>query len=276
MFKVESFGESWIDFELPFPCEVHHCVPKSQPSPVKYSVLTHYTEPTQLKFSSEDVRRYHSLFDLILTSDEELLDLDNAKLALWGSRWVTELPSSKRFEVSFLYSGGVGSENFFRGYRDRRALWMMGDRIEIEKRFYTSVMRPPSNLAFPNPYPYSSKNTLFESMFTVVIENEYIDNWFTEKLIDALSTYTVPIYLGCPNVHRYFSSSGIILPSSIEDIPRLLNDLTPVDYWSRMPFLLENFVASKRFWDATGNMRSYILEAFNEAPRHRFFGGGLP
>jgi len=262
LFKVENFGVSWIDIELPFPCEIHHCTPRAQPSPNRYKVLSHYTEPDQLKSSPEDVRRWHSLFDLILTNDESLLDLSNARFAVFGSRWVDRMPNSKKFGVSFLYSGGIGNEGVFRGYRDRRILWSRSSEIQIEKSFYTSVTRPPGGVDDLKPYPYPDKNELFNSMFSVVIENDYTKNWFTEKIVDALSTYTIPIYLGCPNISKYFDVNGMILPDTVDSIPGLLNSLTPESYWSRIPYMLDNFKSSQKYWSFLDNMKGHILKAY--------------
>jgi hypothetical protein len=192
------------------------------------------------------------------------LDLGNARFAVFGSRWVDRMPDSKKFGVSFLYSGGIGNEEIFRGYRDRRILWSRLSEIKIEKSFYTSVTRPPGGIDDPKPYPYPDKNELFHSMFSVVIENDYTKNWFTEKIIDPLSTYTIPIYLGCPNISNYFDVNGMIIPDTVDSIPELLNSLTPEDYWSRMSCMLNNFKQSESYWSALANMKEQIVKAYSK------------
>jgi len=172
------------------------------------------------------------------------------------------MPNSKKFGVSFLYSGGIGNEGVFRGYRDRRILWSRSSEIQIEKSFYTSVTRPPGGVDDLKPYPYPDKNELFNSMFSVVIENDYTKNWFTEKIVDALSTYTIPIYLGCPNISKYFDVNGMILPDTVDSIPGLLNSLTPESYWSRIPYMLDNFKSSQKYWSFLDNMKGHILKAY--------------
>jgi hypothetical protein len=42
-------------------------------------------------------------------------------------------------------------------------------------------------------------------LFTVVIENDSKDNYWTEKLSDAILGYAQPIYAGAPNVGSYFN-----------------------------------------------------------------------
>ncbi len=259
MIKVENFGESWIDFELPFACEVHHCFPRQQPSPDRYSVLNHYTEPRPLKAASEDVRRYHGAFNLILTNEESLLDLPNVRFSLFGGKWVSRVPQTKSFGVSFLYSNGIGNEQLFSGYRDRRAIWNRKNEIRIQKSFYTSTKRPPADIVDPNPYPYLLKDQLFDSMFSIIVENAYEPHYFTEKLIDAFSTYTVPIYLGADNISRYFRPEGMIIPKSLDDMIEIINSLSAEDYWRRLPALVENRELSSRFWDQVGTLRENIV-----------------
>ncbi|MEO9804468.1 MAG: glycosyltransferase family 10 [Reichenbachiella sp.] len=44
--------------------------------------------------------------------------------------------------------------------------------------------------------------------YSVAIENEYLDDWFTEKLYDCFLAHTVPIYYGCPNLKEYFDPNS--------------------------------------------------------------------
>ena len=51
--------------------------------------------------------------------------------------------------------------------------------------------------------------------FSIVIENAAIDNYFTEKLLNCFAVGTIPIYLGCRNINKFFNMDGII---SLNDI----------------------------------------------------------
>jgi hypothetical protein len=53
--------------------------------------------------------------------------------------------------------------------------------------------------------PIEDKRDALDSyQYSIVIENEAIDNYWTEKLSDTIIGYTVPIYFGAPNVQKYF------------------------------------------------------------------------
>lgn len=264
MFKAENFGVGWLDLSFPFPCEIHHCVAKRQPDPGRFSVLTHYTEPRPLKWPIDQVRQYAGLFDLILTNEEALLDLPNAQFALFGGCWIKEAPRAKRFELSFLYSNGVGAEQHFAGYRARRAIWEAQEQITLPKAFYTSSMRPPERVENLAPYPFDSKTPLFESMFSVIVENDDQPHYFTEKIVDALRTHTVPLYFGAPNIGKYFDMEGILAFQTAEELVQAANALTPDDYWRRMPAMVRNFQIAEHYLDLLRNMERYVKEGFRQ------------
>jgi hypothetical protein len=121
-------------------------------------------------------------------------------------------------------------------------------------------MRPPEGVLDLAPYPYSDKAGLFESMFSIIVENEYQDHYFTEKLIDCLRSYTVPIYFGAPNIAKYFDPAGMLLPASLDEMFEMVNRLTPADYWERLNAMEGNFQRSRHYWDLLRNLGLYIEE----------------
>jgi hypothetical protein len=79
---------------------------------------------------------------------------------------------------------------------------------------------------------------LKDYMFSVSIENDDSDMYFTEKLTDNFVMGTVPVYLGSRKViEKYFDSNGVIF---LEDDPTL-STLTPEKYKSMIPSIKKNF-----------------------------------
>jgi hypothetical protein len=71
--------------------------------------------------------------------------------------------------------------------------------------------------------------------FTVVIENEARDNYWTEKLSDAILGYAQPIYFGAPNIHIFFEGDVIGHPYGVES-SQLINIVSkkiegPIHSW---------------------------------------------
>jgi FkbM family methyltransferase len=71
-----------------------------------------------------------------------------------------------------------------------------GDQIDLFGRGIQDFDEKYSVLA---PYKYS-----------IAIENDFEDDWMTEKVIDPILTYTMPIYFGCPNLDKYLSDTSYL------------------------------------------------------------------
>jgi hypothetical protein len=86
--------------------------------------------------------------------------------------------------------------------------------------------------------------------FDISIENEFIENWFTDKIIDAWVAKVVPIYCGCPNLADFgFDTSGVLYFSSIDDLKGLLQRITPNTYASMSVAIETNYNLAKKWID---------------------------
>jgi hypothetical protein len=241
------------NMKFPFKCQIHNCnvdvsIPKENHD---FNVLVHCTEPRNFKSSNETIEAHHEYYDLILTSEIELLRLKNAELMAFGSCSLQRkdfFRDKKKFGVSFLYSRGNGAYGL-RGYELREEIWNRQEEIKIPRFFWTSnSKRAELNTNKINPYPYKTKAELMDTMYTIVIENSMEHNYFTEKLIDSLCCFTIPIYAGCPNINKYFSSSAIISAYTADDIIKVCNQLSQEEYEKKLSALANSFMKA---WEYT-------------------------
>jgi hypothetical protein len=68
---------------------------------------------------------------------------------------------------------------------------------------------------------------LVDYKFNISIENEYQDNWISEKFYDCILTDTIPIYFGCKNIKNIYPEDGYILIEDIDNVNQI-NEL--LDY----------------------------------------------
>jgi len=69
---------------------------------------------------------------------------------------------------------------------------------------------------------------LRDYMFSVAIENDYSDSYFTQTLTDCFATGTIPIFAGSKKViERYFDANRVIFLESVEQV----KSLTPQFYY---------------------------------------------
>ena len=88
---------------------------------------------------------------------------------------------------------------------------------------------------------------LYLSQFNVSIESGQFDNYFSEKLIDALITKTIPIYWGCSNIGDFFDTRGMIIVNSVDDIVNEANKITSDTYNEKMEYVNKNFETAKEY-----------------------------
>lgn len=205
-------------------------------------------EPNEISGLVQAAIINHKAFDYILTHEERVLEeCDNAVLFEFGGCWVRNYDFPKKdFSVSTI----VGFKRMAEGHKLRHDLWKRQDRVTVPKQFYISG-NDPQHLRMPafgeNPVLGNDKTPMFNSMFHIVIENCKKNNWFTEKLIDALQTKTLPIYWGCPNIGDWFNTDGFIIVNDLEDLIEELNKITPELYEEKMSIIEENYEISKNF-----------------------------
>lgn len=264
---VENFGVHWLRINLPFPCEIHWCHPMRMEVNENYKVLLINSEPLEFLIDVEELSKVYQYFDLIIAYHPRYSIFPNCVLRPFGCLYATKIPSRKEFSASFLFS--IGSTRPKRiGYAERINLLSglsLGAAMPLriyKSRQYAADDRIPYPLL-----PDDTKNALFESMFHIAIENAFDEHYFSEKLMDCFATYTIPIYMGCPNIGDYFNLDGMILISPGVNITDVLNRLTVSDYWSRLECMVDNGRRAQKYFDYLQACRSLILEAWRHSQK---------
>ena len=94
-----------------------------------------------------------------------------------------------------------------------------------------------TELAFIDMYGYGDERfkegeksaALVDYKFNLVIENEYQNNWITEKFYDCVLTDTIPIYFGCKNIKSVYPEDGYILIEDINNLEQIKNLLENIN-----------------------------------------------
>src|SRR5271154_1082236 len=181
--------------------------------------------------------------------------------------------SKKEYAVSFLPS----SKNQFPGHRLRQRVYEALPEQVNGLRVWKHRSPPRIDDKRPTLEPYQ---------FSIVLENSRHEGYFSEKLIDCFVAKTIPIYWGCPDIHRHFNPEGLLYFTDEVGLDIVLNNLTPKVYENLLPAIEENFLRALQTvhqWDiiehyineaiynkhAKGNHRSemVIMRVFNPEPQ---------
>jgi len=234
-----------------------------------YNILM-VMEPNQL-FGIHDWALQNShLFSMVLTWGQDILDkCPNAVFFPFGISWLDKEyvdnidKLDKKFEVSFL----CGGKQRIEGHHLRHRLHKREDEITIPKQWYYTL--PDYDYSgghhvikqYEGQSPGSEKKRLWNSMFSICVENSSNRGYHTEKIIDAFLSKTVPIYWGCPNLEELgYDVNGFIYCNDENEIIKATNKLTPEDYFNRKDAINYNYELAKYYADLFGRFRETLKE----------------
>jgi hypothetical protein len=227
-------------------------------------------EPNQLFGIHDWTLDNYNLFNGILTWGQDVLDkCPNSCFFPFGISWLDEeyinsIDSvNKRFEVSFL----CGGKKRIEGHHLRHRLYEREKEINMPKQWYYTLSDYNYNeghhtiVKYENKPPGYEKQKLWESMFSICVENSSNRGYHTEKIIDAFLSKTIPIYWGCPNLEELgYNMDGVIYCSNEDEIIQKTNKLTLDDYYNRKEAIEYNFELAKYY----ANFNSRLVEILNE------------
>jgi len=97
--------------------------------------------------------------------------------------------------------------------------------------------------------------------YCIMVENEISNYYFTERLTSCFATRTIPIYMGCPNIGKWFNTDGIVTMDSTDALQKLslvLSRCNESDYAARLPAIEDNYNRVKEFTNVFDNLYEKI------------------
>ncbi|MBR0095513.1 MAG: hypothetical protein IJP91_09560 [Synergistaceae bacterium] len=107
------------------------------------------------------------------------------------------------------------------------------------------------------------EDTLKDYRFSIAVENDITQLYFTEKITNCFAAKTIPIYLGAQRIGEFFNTDGIIQISlkDIDNIEKILAQCTAEEYERRLPAVIDNFERVREY----ENMNDYLFRKFFKA-----------
>jgi hypothetical protein len=209
-------------------------------------------EPNQLFGFHDWTVKYGYYFDAIFTWGETIINHhpNNTMFFPFGAgnrHIISKYDANKVFEVSFL----CGEKNLIEGHHLRYRILAKQNEVTISNNFMHTA---------PREVDFDGKEVCWRSMYHIAVENSRNNGYFTEKIIDAFLSKTIPIYWGCPNIHEYFNTDGILIFNDETDLIDIVNNLTPDYYESKKEVIEENYLKACQYADFVGRINKLIKE----------------
>lgn len=196
-------------------------------------------EPKSIhSWTYDSIINFEHKFDYIFTHDAELLKR--------GPKYVLQLIASSRvkpedqkiYPKTKLLSIIASDKNQTEGHKLRHEVIKKIKENNIECDLYGTGYKKFDSKLEP----------LKDYAFTIAIMNQKSDNFFTEVLTDCFLCGTIPIFWGCPNIHKWFERYGIHPFNKFEDILSVLkNETLMLDYFVNIELVKKNFEIAKKY-----------------------------
>ena len=193
------------------------------------------------------VEEHESYFRYIFTHDSKLMRLPQARILNWADVWLT-MDSPKTKGISLVTS----PKDWCPLHHARLQLYHFFKDKNYVDCFYGDWNNPEIENIKPQDY-------LEHYKFSIIIENDIDDFWYTEKILNCFSTKTIPIYVGARMINELFNPDGIIEVRDWHLIPDVIQWLDlDFEYHKRKEAIEDNFK---------------LVEPYKTPWKERFFRG---
>lgn len=185
--------------------------------------------PSNVKdFVLNNVEWVSSKFDFIFTHDADFYGLANNFIFIPSHGYWIETPTlyPKNKLISLISSNKMMND----GHKYRMSLI---DKFRGKVDLYGRGFR----------YVEKKEQALCDYMFSIVIENSSYSSYWSEKILDCFATGTIPIYLGSPDIDKWFNPDGIIFLDDKFDFNILSAEL----YNKKIDAVIENLERVKQY-----------------------------
>lgn len=207
----------------------------------KYNIGWLCESKSIVPYDFDFIKSIEHKYDYIFTHDRRLIESNpNKFLFVIPASWRKHFPDNhvnfyenKEKIVSFAYS----NKRITKGHNYRHELGqILGDKV--------NQMGTGTN----SPFPQLERVLAYKDyMFTLIVENDDYDYYFSEKIMEPYWAGTIPIYWGGGHddkqIKKVFNIdlNGIITFSTTEELLQIIDNLSPELYASKIESVKKNY-----------------------------------
>lgn len=203
-------------------------------------------QPKKYKTILHD-KAFCSEFEYIFTSNNSLLfEIPNARPLINGGVY-----------VGTPYGGGqISDEQFMHKSKNISIVSSSKSLCELHRirlrlaKYYEDRDEVDCYGSYGGKGHIKISDSLMDYRYSIVIENDIQDYWITEKICNCFAAMTVPIYIGSPQIGRFFNGDGIITvdKNKLNDLDTIIQRCCEKDYEERLLAIKDNFYRVKSYY----------------------------
>jgi len=224
------------------------------------NILVIGSEPNEYFRNHDYAIQNADAFSMIMTWSTKVLNqVPSSFKVIYGESWWQDKPFEyepvdKEFKVSFLR----GNKLKLYGHHLRFELFDRQNEIQIPTQFWAELGAPGDW----EGWRQDKINSFRPYQYSICFENTSRENYFSEKITDCILNKTIPIYWGCSNIGDFYNKDGVICVNNVDEAIKVINNLTPEYYESKLEVIEENYNKAFNYKDYTGNIATQIKEIF--------------
>lgn len=230
-------------------------------SKVKVAILT---EPRKLQPQMyESMESCMDVVDLVLTHDRVFLNKYPAKSRFFiCSCPIISYEETRLHPKSKLCSMILSSKTQLDGHQLRHDIY---NQLKDDPQF--SFIDYFGDGA--GKYVVEKSDTVRDYMFSITIENNKKDFYFTEKIFDCFAVGAIPIFWGCPSIGGFFDKGGIRSFNSIEHLKMILSRISEEEYQKSFKSVENNFKTVQNYVETDDIAFDTVIKFLKETGKHR-------
>lgn len=196
-------------------------------------------------------------FRYVFTYDEQILNrLENARFypiaaGIWNQTMEETRYEKKEKDISILCS-------------DKVMCPLHQFRLELARMCRREKLAYTFGRFDGGAYVESVDECLDSFRYSIVIENDISDYYFSERLTSCFASQTIPVYLGARRISEFFNTDGIVfLPDTdLEHAREVIAGCTRENYEARLAAVMDNYARVQEYV----NMQDYLYEHYLQMP----------
>ncbi len=212
----------------------------------------------------EKNKHWASDFTNILTHDEKLLD--NTENAIFfpgcASIWVDPQPTD-------IYQHKTKMISMVSSHKKMCPLHYL--RIDVANKCKKENLADTYGTFDGGGY-VPMIDVLKDYRYTIAFENYVSPYFFTERILSAFMTMTIPIYIGATKVDKFFNPDGMIIinEDDANDIEKVLKQCSEQDYEQRINAMKDNYNRTLRYLNSNDLLYELLFKEKGKQPNINF------